>query len=58
MVIVEDGDVPLTDFSAVSNPKTGESRTPLYVAEAAAVISAIALAFATKRKYSGSKYSE
>ena len=58
MVIVEDGDVPLTDFSAVSNPKTGESRTPLYAAEAAAVISAIALAFATKRKYSGSKYSE
>ena len=58
MVIVEDGDVPLTDFSAVSNPKTGESHTPLYAAEAAAVISAIALAFATKRKYSGSKYSE
>ena len=58
MVIVEDGDVPLTDFSAVSNPKTGESRTPLYAAEAAAVISAIALAFAAKRKYSGSKYSE
>ena len=58
MVIVEDGDVPLTDFSVVSNPKTGESRTPLYAAEAAAVISAIALAFATKRKYSGSKYSE
>ena len=58
MVIVEDGDVPLTDFSAISNPKTGESRTPLYAAEAAAVISTIALAFATKRKYSGSKYSE
>ena len=58
MVIVEDGEVPLTDFSAVSNPKTGESRTPLYAAEAAVVISAIALAFAAKRKYSGSKYSE
>ena len=52
---VEDPDVPLTD-SEISNPKTGEDLTPVYMAAFGEIISAAVLIFAARRKYDGSKY--
>ena len=52
---IEDPDVPLTD-SAVDNPKTGEDRSFFNFAALSAMASAAVLVFASRRKYSGSKY--